>query len=518
MWALVALCLLGLGLRVAAFAVERPLDGDELALYLNLRRFDGARLVAGRLNATAMTQAGPPLFLLVEDAAADRSPPPMTPAGERLLRLMPLLCGLLTVPAMLWLAALAVRPLKDDSPRQAGPWLPPAGPTALLLAAAAVTFSSRLIDVSHRTKQYAGDCLLALLLPALLLDLRRRGFGPLVRHLILGAAAAAAVWFSHTAALAYAAVASADVLLDANARGGPRGWAAGTARRLLASLPGGLLAVASGLAMYLYSASKQRDEFLQQGWSKAFLSERQWWDWPVAVLKTTQDLPRYGLPPLGAVWTLLALAGSVALWRRRERVAAAALAGPTFVTILAASAGLYPFTGQRVCLFLAPPLLVLAAVGAAWLLRARLMPVRMAATALAAVPLAFAAVDAAAVTFTADPEPRGAAGDLAGRFVPGDAIIAFERHCADTLAVYEPQLPAGPFWHRKLVPPLEAKRLPPRSRWRRGRTWLLVGPKIGSDRLLTREALALVPPGWSAEPVGRTSGGEVLLLHPPPTQ
>ena len=509
---LLALVLLGLGLRVAAFLMERPLDGDELSLYLNLRAFDGARLVAGRLDATAMSQAAPPLFLLIEDAAANRLPPPMTGVGERLLRLLPLICGLLTIPAALWLTALVARPLRDEPRREAGPWLPPLRPTALLLAAAAVALSSRLIDVSHRTKQYAGDCLVTLLLIALLLWLRRRGTRPLVLHLVLGLAAAAAFWFSHPAVLVYAALAPADVLLDA----GRRRWLRKTAGRLLASLPGGAVALASGLTLYLVSVVRQRDDSLQHWWGDAFLQERRWWDWPLEILKTTQDLPRYGLPPAGALWSLLAVAGLVALWGARDRVAAAALVGPTLTTIVASCASLYPFTGQRVCLFLAPPLLVLAAVGGAWLWRSRVTPIRVAATALAILPLAFAAFDAARATVNPDPTPRRAAADLAQRFVAGDTVISYERQVADTLAVYEPQLPAGPFWYAAMPRPIQAKRLPPPEKWQVGRTWLLVGPKPGGDRLLTREAMGRVPPGWSAESVGRMRGGELLLLRPPP--
>ena len=508
--------LVGVGLRVGAFLVERPLDGDELSLYRNLQKYDGGRLVAGRLDATGMTQAAPPLFLLVEDAAANRWPPPMTIGGERWLRLLPLVCGLLTLPAALWLAALAIRPLaspEEGLPRINGPWLPPAWPTALLLAAAAVSFSSRLIDVSHRTKQYAGDCLVAVVLIALLLSLRRRGVGTLRRHLILGLAAAASLWLSHPAVLVYAALGLADVLLDADGRKP----LAGLARRLLAAAPGGLVAVGSGLCMYLFSAARQRDEFLDKGWQRAFAAGgHHWWDWPLQILRTTQDLPRYGLPPLGALWGLLAIAGGVALWRRGERVAVAALAGPVVTTVAAASAGLYPFIGQRVCLFLAPPLLVLAAVGAAWLLRARPTAVRMTATALAVVPLGFAAVDGVRAAATAEPLPRRAAAALARHYEAGDAILAFEQPCGDVLAVYEPTLPPAKLWFRRLKPPLEARWLPTPEQLRSGHLWLLVGPKAEAGRLLTPEALSLLPAGWTAEPVETLRGGEVLLVRPPP--
>ena len=499
-WVLLAVVVLGLGLRGVAYFNGRPLDGDELSLYLNLQKFDGVRLVSGRLDATAMSQAAPPLFLLAEDALA--RPRPMTLAGERLLRLPALICGLLTVPLAVWLAALA-------APREVRR-------TAALVAGLAVALSARLLDVTQRAKQYAGDGLAAVLLTALLLALRRRGgrlSTPLWRHLTLGLAAAAAVWFSHPAVFVYAALAAGDVLLDANPRPGWRAWIGGAWRRSLASLPGGLIAVASTAAMYGFSAARQRDKFLDGYWTGRAETVHHWWRWPVQLLDTAQDLHRYALPPLGAAWAVLGVAGLVVLCRAKDRVAAAALAGPLLVTAAAATWGWYPFEGQRVCLFLLPSLLILAAVGAVGLMRVPNRVVRWVTAGTVAVPLAFAAVGASRDAFVPAPEPREAAAALADLYRPGDAIIAFERVAADHLAVYEPSLPARYFWYRDLRPPLAAKRYPPATA--AGRTWLLVGRKAGTNRLLTPEAMALLPAGWSSQAAVTTAGGAVLLLTPP---
>ena len=327
------LVVLGVIVRVWAWWTAPPLDQDEVALLLNLRALDGWALASRPLQATELTQAAPPIFLWTVDLFAGRGLP-----NERLLRLEPMLAGCLLVPAVGWLTWLACRRMTDV--RKLG----------VPVAMGIVAISPNFVLAARRTKQYSGDALLACGFTGLLLITQH--WSLLRRHLLLGGLAAGLVWRSHTIVLVYAGLAVVDVLASGES------WK----KRLLEPLPGGLLAIASTLLLWLLSASRQRDEFLRNYWTDGFAAPSNFAAWPLEVLETSTELARYLLLPLGLV-SLLWIAVAMVRLGKIDRPVLAWLLAPAIVTIVMATLRLYPFAAQRINLFFLPMLVALIGCG-----------------------------------------------------------------------------------------------------------------------------------------------------------
>lgn len=141
----VALLMIGAGLQVANWLVDRALWNDEIAVALNLESRSWGEL-AGRL---AHKQVAPVGFLWLTKASAELFGP-----NERAYRFVSLLAGLVALPlAWAWLRRCLL-------------------PTTAVVALALLVVQPRLIEFSAELKPYTCD--VAAGLTVLLLDLRLR--------------------------------------------------------------------------------------------------------------------------------------------------------------------------------------------------------------------------------------------------------------------------------------------------------------------------------------------------------
>jgi hypothetical protein len=323
-WLVVALVIAGAVIRVVRYAADRSLWGDEGALALNIVQRGPLDL----LEPLDYRQGGPTGFLLTEKTVTYL-------LGERelALRLFPLLCGI----AVLVLFALLARRLLQ--------------PEAAALAVALAAFSETLVYYSQEVKQYETDVLatVVVLYAAVRVDWRRVR---LAAGVALALGGAVLVWFSHPVLIVLPSV-LAVLLVSARLRHDR------PAVRTLAFLGTAWLVSALGA----FVVNRRNVEIVAEGALSSLSTTggtalggpfREAWDlYPSAV-----DIA----DSTTAVAVVLALAGLVALWRRNA-THAAVLVAPGLATFAARVLEEYPLT-DRFVLFLAPPLILLAAEGA----------------------------------------------------------------------------------------------------------------------------------------------------------
>src|SRR4051794_31733160 len=181
----VALVLVGAGLRTAAYCGDRCLWIDEARLALNLV----TRTPAGLLEPLDYDQGAPVGFLMLAKFCTDTFGAP-----ERSLRLFPFLASLAGLVGFVWVARrLMPRP-------------------GVVLAVGLFALSPNLVSYATECKQYANDVAIAIGLLGLGLPLLE-GRGGRNLHIGLAAAGAAAVWFSHPAAFVLGGVGTALLAL-----------------------------------------------------------------------------------------------------------------------------------------------------------------------------------------------------------------------------------------------------------------------------------------------------------------
>ncbi|MDB5297390.1 MAG: hypothetical protein JWO31_3373 [Phycisphaerales bacterium] len=401
---LLALMLAGVVARVAQYLSRRSFWEDESFLVLNLRDKTASELM-GRL---AHHQAAPPLFLLVERAAAWA-----WGASELGLRLLPLAAGL----ASLLLIARVARALAAAGPGR------PAANYAVLATVGLFALSDRLIWRASEVKPYGGDALVALVLTATALAGAGRTSAS-VRLTQTGGAAAGLVWFSFPAVFAFAGLSLA--LLPAVVRPAAVDPAAG--RRLLRGVlifaACNLLVAASFLVLYVTVARHQQSAELEEFWAEHFADLTR----PLAFAKWLAlhlyDLCQSACEPLGPVVLPLVVIGTVALARGRRWQVLGALWLPVGVAVAAACVHRYPFDGKRLTTFLVPGVLLLAGIGfGAVAVRLAAVGPRRAVVALGvllAVPAASCAYSLIVPRTRAHVRP--AVEFVAARYQPGDVI------------------------------------------------------------------------------------------------
>lgn len=318
LWLLVAG---GAVLRIARYAADRSLWGDEGALALNIIGKSPGEL----LGTLDFLQGAPTGFLLAEKLASEISP------EELGLRAFPLLCGLASLALFMALVRRVLRP--------------PAAAVALALFA----LSEPLVYFSSEVKQYETDVAVAvgLAFAAVAVDWSRL---TLVRGAAVAAIGAVAAWFSHASLLVLAAVAAA-LLLDAVLRrdrrairavlGVTAAWGGSGLVALVVNRQN-TQAVASAALGYESSASSRLDALGDA------------WDTFSAVVGVANTAT--------ALAAVAALAGLTVLWPR-SRGAALVLLAPPVVAVVVSLLGLYP-SAPRFYLFLAPFLIALLAEGA----------------------------------------------------------------------------------------------------------------------------------------------------------
>jgi hypothetical protein len=307
---------------------------DEFSIARNVGERSFVQLLSQPLN---YQQTAPLGFLAAVDISRH-----LFGASDMSLRLFPFLCG---IAALFVFRRLAERALVG---------------VAIPIAVGLFALSPPLIRYSAELKQYGGDVLVTSLLTLVALELCLRE-PTLRRCLLAGAVGVVTVFFSQAAVLT--ALGAALVLRWLFNRTDT------TRAPVLVTVPIWACAAIAGLLVARHYMTSQTMAFMHEFWRlrQGFLPLP---PHAAATMLWTRDrllqffdaMSGYPIPVL---YSVLALAGFVALWRRRD--VSLLLAGPLVVTFAAAVAQQYPFR-MRVVLFLLPTLLLTAAASVGWVI------------------------------------------------------------------------------------------------------------------------------------------------------
>lgn len=330
------LLLLGIGLRVWAYARDTSLYLDEILLSRNILDLPLGQLLTRPL---ALDQVAPRGFLLIERLAVAIFGP-----SELALRLLPFVCGIASI-VLFW--RLAERILTATGSM-----------IALFLFAIGVPF----IRFGAEVKQYECDLLAAIVLPLLVLRLLE-GEASTRRLATTGLAGFVVIWFSQASVLVMAGLGVALTLEWLVSRERK------TAHVLLFTIS--LWAAASMIAVVVgeRSITPSTRQYMNDFWTGAFFpfplhwhAGATWIGKRSAELFSDATLLRYRWP---IVFALLAAAGIIVVWKR-SRVAGWLLCGPAMVGLAAAIAHQYPFRG-RLAFWLLPAAVLALAASADWI-------------------------------------------------------------------------------------------------------------------------------------------------------
>jgi len=383
----------GWATRLHEFLLNRSLSWYEAALATNILHKPLAALV-GPLDNHEAAAFG---YLLLSRAAVA-----ILGDGERALRLVPLVCGLASLP-LLYIVAK----------RYLAPWLAVAVVALFAIAPAQILWANTV-------KGYATDLVVALVL-LWAADWLTSSTTSAWRAAAVGAAA---VWCSLSACFVLAGIWLAAAIDVAAARA----W------RRFARLAGAAAVWTVSFAVYYVVSLRhsEADAYLRHLWVDYFLSVRD-------LEQTRELLALTFVDPLNIVaasaWPIVpvVVAGVAALWRMPRRRAAELVVTPACVAA-ASCVGFYPWA-DRMLLFVTPLLVILLVAGAAeigaWVGR------RRATVAVAVTTVLIALFGARSVKWTWTPidrwdETRPLVAYIAEHLQPGDRIFA-----AEYSAVYE---------------------------------------------------------------------------------
>ena len=332
---LVAGCVLaGAGLRVAAYAQNRSLWGDEAMLALNVVHRTPAEL----LRPLDLNQGAPVGYLLASKLAVKWFGP-----GELALRGGSLAAGLVGLALFV---SLAYRALPAAAAR---------------LAVALYALSPYLVGYSAEFKQYELDAAVAVGLTLVGVPVWRGQVGPW-RLAGLALSGAAAVWFSHPAAFVLGGVALA-CLSDAAAC---RDWRALGGRLAVV----GAWGLSFGACYWFVLRHLGMNPYLLDYWAGTFLplppTRPGDVAWVVHHVLAFFDSPGgFAAADFGAGGLAAACfgVGCLALARGDRRLLVA-LVVPLLLAMLASGLKMYPFAG-RLLLFAVPAMLLVVGHGAA---------------------------------------------------------------------------------------------------------------------------------------------------------
>ncbi len=457
---LVALVLVGGGLRTAAFLADRCLWIDEAMLALNLVDRTPRQL----FDKLDYNQGAPVGFLLAAKASVSAFG-----SSAWALRLVPFLASLAGLVAF----ALVARRLLCA----------PSASLAVILFAA----SPHVVSYAGECKQYASDTALAVGLFAAALGLLERQ-GGFRRWSALAGAGAAAVWCSHPAAFVLGGIGTALLARAAHAR--DRG-------RFLAALLTIACWLASFAACYLICLKHLGgNKYLADYWAGHFLAlppkglgDLAWLADHVIAFFTVPGGFGGALVPLGGLAAVLALIGLREFARARWPVAVA-LVVPVALVLLASALHQYPI-GGRLMLFMVPLAVLPVARGAWEVFEALAAKNRFAATAFLALlvvaPL-WETIDVLRKPPRAE-QLEPVLEQVRAEFRPGDRVL-----------VYYGAVPAFTFYTRERPFPAEAVTLGEEHRgdpagYRaeltplKGRVWVVVSHRHGDEETAMRATL-----------------------------
>lgn len=456
---LLALVLLGLGLRAYHYLRDRNVWHDEAAIAVNVIE----RGFLDLLGPLDLMQAAPPLFLWLTHANS------LVLGDSSLsLRLPSFLASCAAFLLLTWVAERRLEP-------RASPW-------AVLLFACSET----LLWHTCEMKPYIFDVLAATLVLAVwcateTCSLRRRLlFFTLLAPLLL--------FLSYPACFLYGGLLVALLPAVVRDRGS---W---LCYGLLAATAGGCF-----LVLLLGPVREQHNAELHQPWVHCMADWQRPWRVPLWTLVSTFEVFRYVCKPLGQPLAVLALLGGILLWRRGQRAWVVLLSLPMALALLAALAQRYPYGGVRVMAYTAPALVLLIAAGAApalaWLSqRSRLavLPV----VGLLLLPF-FVALELT-VHVWKEADVRAASAYVLASCRDGDTIVGVDwshryyfRHCPAFVEMEQGRTHPG------------------------RRTWVVV--TTAGQTLEFRHGLAprMAPPGWRVVQSKEFTETSVLLFVPP---
>ena len=325
---LLAVVVLGVTFRVVQYAWKTSLWHDEALVTLNLMHRSYAELA----RPLEYEQAAPPVFLWGEKWMLNHFG-----FGEYQLRLISLLCGVLAVPLFAWMA-----------------WRLFPAPVGLATAAL-FAFCDKLIWHSAEVKQYSGDVFAAVVLLFLVIGWRRP-VSFVGRSLLVGVVAAVLVWFSFPAVFVFGG--TSVVLLARLSRRGPPY----AVREIAAWTFANLLVLASFILLYATTV-RGHAAYLDNYWRQHFADWHRPWTVPLWVVTEVYRLCDHPYRSFGWLVLPVTIAGGAFLVRSQRSNVLLACVIPIALCLVAAVAQQYPFTGERITLFLAPGLFLLFGAG-----------------------------------------------------------------------------------------------------------------------------------------------------------
>jgi hypothetical protein len=359
----------GLGLRSYHYLRDRAVWQDEAGLLLTVTSRGFGDLFLGRLD---YHQAAPPLYACLLRAVS------MVLGDDSLALRLP--SFLASCAALLLFVRVARRQLP-----------PPAVPWAVLLFAV----SEQLLWHASEAKAYSIDVLAAVVVLAVPCYIGRRrphlpgrlpppstgGDDPLSRQLLAYTfLVPILLLFSYPASFLCTGLLVA-YLPAVHARNRWRTW---MTYATLAATVGGVL-----LWLVVGPIRCQHDAEIHSCWIACMPCWETPWTIPGWLLLSPFEVGRYCCKPLGQVLTVLAVPGTLALWRRGERTSVRLMTLPLLLAFLAACLHRYPFGGARIMAYATPAVLLLGAAGVppslAWLAARGRLPVA-ALVALLLVP------------------------------------------------------------------------------------------------------------------------------------
>jgi hypothetical protein len=321
----IALCLTGFSLRLYFYGINRSLWADEASLALNLVN----RSFLGLFKPLDYGQGAPIGFLLIQKTIIS-----LLGSKDYILRILPLLAGLVSVPLMYSVAKQYL------------------GQFPTLISLGMFALSPRLVYYSSELKQYSTDVLVTLFLlfmaPICMEDKVK------TRTLIgLGIAGSITLWISHPSLFVFL-----GILLTLGLSFAIKGD-----RRRLTWLIGigGIWTINLGILYFISLRSLESNSYLINYWNGAFAPIPPWnnFSWYTshlgAMLRDPASLP------INAITVGLFIFGIYSFILRRWQLFLVLLS-PLVFTIFASMLERYPFAG-RLLLFLIPLLLLILAEG-----------------------------------------------------------------------------------------------------------------------------------------------------------
>ena len=337
---LLAVILLGLAWRCVRYALGFPLWGDEAFVAVNFQVRDWASL----FQPTDYRQIVPLGFMEATLASVR-----LFGINEYSLRLVSFLECLASLGLFAWFARRVL------------------GRRESLIAVAIFAASYYVVRHGTEVKPYAGDLLVALVLLVLGWNVIRRP--RMMNWALLTTFGIVAAWLSYTSIFITGAIGLALVLRVFRSK--QRGEIAGfLAFAVLVPASFAFMMAVYGRpqasdAQYMWEIDTWKPFFPPLGDPRAWLP----WLWKVHA-GNMLAYPIGGPNGWSMLTLVLAVIGSVRLWKLRQRALLGLLLWPLALLFAASVMGKYPYGGSaRVTLFMAPAFCVLAGVGVTWLLQ-----------------------------------------------------------------------------------------------------------------------------------------------------